>query len=58
VTVEADLHTLTKVWMGDADFADALADGLIVLGGSTRLTRRIPGWFGQHPHFAKVPSAR
>jgi DNA-binding HxlR family transcriptional regulator len=58
VTVEADLRTLTEVWMGDADFADALADGRIVLRGSSRLTRRIPGWFGQHPRFAKIPPAR
>jgi DNA-binding HxlR family transcriptional regulator len=58
VTVEADLRALTEVWMGDAGFADALADGRIVLRGSTRLARRIPGWFGQHPRFAKVRPAR
>jgi DNA-binding HxlR family transcriptional regulator len=58
VSVEADLRTLTEVWMGDADFADALADGRIVLRGPTRLTRRIPGWFGQHPVFAKIRAAR
>lgn len=57
VTVEADLCVLTKIWMGDARFADALADGLIVLHGPTQLTRRIPTWFGQHPQFAKVRPA-
>jgi DNA-binding HxlR family transcriptional regulator len=58
VTVEADLRTLTEIWMGDARFADALADGRIGLSGPTRLTRRIPAWFGQHPYFAKVQPAR
>ena len=58
VTVEADLRTLTEVWMGDTGFADALAGGRIVLRGSTRLTRRIPGWFGQHPVFAEIRPAR
>jgi DNA-binding HxlR family transcriptional regulator len=57
VTVEADLRTLTEVWMGDTGFAEALADGRIVLHGPTRLTRRIPAWFGQHPRFAMIPPA-
>jgi len=54
VTVEAELGALTQVWMGDARFVDALSDGRIVLHGPTRLTRRIPGWFGQHPVLAGV----
>ena len=54
MTVEADLPTLTKVWMGDARFADALADGRITMSGPTQLTRRIPNWFGQHPILANV----
>jgi DNA-binding HxlR family transcriptional regulator len=58
VVVEADLRTLTEIWMGDAGFADALADGRIVLRGPTRMTRRIPAWFGQHPQFARVRPAR
>jgi DNA-binding HxlR family transcriptional regulator len=58
VIIEADLRTLTEIWMGDARFTDALSDGRIALRGPTRLTRRIPVWFGQHPHFAKVSSAR
>ncbi|MGH9087098.1 MAG: winged helix-turn-helix transcriptional regulator [Acidimicrobiales bacterium] len=57
VTVEADLRTVTQVWMGDARFADALADGSITLRGPSRLTRRIPSWFGQHPRFAQVRPA-
>ncbi|MGH9081892.1 MAG: winged helix-turn-helix transcriptional regulator [Acidimicrobiales bacterium] len=58
VILEADLRALTEIWMGDAAFADALVDGRIVLRGPTRLTRRIPAWFGQHPQFAKVRPAR
>lgn len=54
VAVEADLRTLTEVWMGDARFVDALADGRITMQGPTELTRRIPGWFGQHPILAEV----
>jgi DNA-binding HxlR family transcriptional regulator len=54
VTIEADLRTLTEIWMGDARFTDALAGGRIALRGPTRLTRRIPAWFGQHPRFAQV----
>ena len=53
-TVEADLRTLTEVWMGDARFEDSVANQRIVLRGPSRLTRRIPAWFGQHPRFAKV----
>ena len=49
VVVEADLRTLTEVWMGDARFADALADGRITMRGPRDLTRRFPDWFGQHP---------
>jgi HxlR-like helix-turn-helix len=54
VTVEADLRTLTEVWMGDGRFVDALADGLITMQGPTELTRRMPSWFGQHPVLAEV----
>jgi hypothetical protein len=54
VAVEADLRALTAVWMGDARFVDALADGRITMHGPHELTRRIPGWFGQHPILASV----
>ena len=52
--VEADLRALTEVWMGDARFAAALADGRITMHGPRELTRRIPDWFGQHPILASV----
>ncbi len=58
VVVEADLRTITEVWMGDARFADGLADGRITLRGPTDLTRRVPGWFGQHPILAGVVRRR
>jgi DNA-binding HxlR family transcriptional regulator len=54
VAVDADLRTLTQVWMGDARFVDALADGRITLRGPRELTRRVPDWFGQHPILASV----
>jgi DNA-binding HxlR family transcriptional regulator len=54
VGVDADLRALTEVWMGDARFTDTLADGRITLHGPRELTRRIPGWFGQHPILAGV----
>lgn len=58
VTIEAELRALTEVWMGDVEFAEALADRRIVLRGSTRLARRIPAWFGQHPIFGQIRPAR
>ncbi|MGH9920496.1 MAG: winged helix-turn-helix transcriptional regulator, partial [Nitrososphaerales archaeon] len=57
ITVEADLSALTKIWMGDARFTDALADERITLRGPKRLIRGFPAWFGQHPHFANVRPA-
>ena len=54
VTIDADLRTLTEVWMGDAPFVDALADGRITMHGPKEITRRIPDWFGQHPILAGV----
>ncbi len=55
VTVEADLATLTRVWLGDARFAEEVAQGRIVIEGPSRLTRRFGAWFGRHPLFAAVP---
>jgi DNA-binding HxlR family transcriptional regulator len=54
VVLDADLRTLTQVWMGDATFTDALADGRITLKGQRELTRIIPDWFSQHPILASV----
>jgi DNA-binding HxlR family transcriptional regulator len=57
-TVEADLATLTQVWMGDARFDDAIEEGRIKLIGPARLTRTVPRWFGQHPVLASVARRR
>ena len=54
VLIDADLRTLTQVWMGDATFNDALADGRITLAGQRELTQIIPDWFSQHPILASV----
>jgi DNA-binding HxlR family transcriptional regulator len=54
VLLNADLRSLTQVWMGDDRFVDALADGRITLTGPREVTRRIPEWFGQHPILAGV----
>lgn len=54
VVIEADLRSLTRVWMGDAQFVDEVAAGHIVLRGPARLTGSIPRWFGQHPIMAGV----
>ena len=55
LTVEADLATLTRVWLGDARFAEEVVQGRIAIEGPTRLTRRFEAWFGRHPLFAAVP---
>jgi len=57
-TIEVELRTLTRIWMGDESFEDAVKAGLIHLSGSTRLTRAIPRWVGQHPILAAVAPAR
>jgi hypothetical protein len=54
VTIDADLRTLTEVWMGDARFVDARADGRITMHGPKEITRLIPDWLGQHPILAGV----
>jgi DNA-binding HxlR family transcriptional regulator len=58
VTIEADLRTLTRVWMGDDGFHEAIKAGTIHLAGPQRLTRAIPRWFGRHPVLATVAPAR
>lgn len=58
VVIEADVRSLTQVWMGDARFVDEVAAERIALRGPAKLTRRIPGWFGQNPIMASVERAR
>ena len=49
MVLDADLRSLTQVWMGDVRFVDALDEGRITLTGPRELTNRIPDWFGNIP---------
>lgn len=42
--VDADLATLTKVWMGDVRLGEAMRSGLVRLEGRTAFVRAFPGW--------------
>lgn len=55
--VDADLRTLTRVWMGDEAISRALTDGRITLAGVTALQRGFPGWLGRHPVLGSVGPA-
>jgi DNA-binding HxlR family transcriptional regulator len=44
--VDADLATLTRVWMGDMPLQDALGGGLIRPDGPRKLVQAFPTWFG------------
>ena len=53
VVVDADLRTLTQVWMGDVAFDDTD----IVVQGPRPLVRRLPAWIGRHPVLGSIPIA-
>jgi hypothetical protein len=59
ITVRSDPKTLTAVWMGDLDVAEALSAQSIELEGPRTLVRSFPKWFGLHP-FAAIehPTSR
>ena len=42
--VRANLETLTRLWMGDLNSADALRSGALTLEGSARLKLSIHDW--------------
>lgn len=44
--VEADLLTMTKVWLGDVRFLEAARCGASQLTGPSRFRRAFPGWLG------------
>jgi hypothetical protein len=46
LTIDADLATLTRVWMGDMRLQDALRGGLIRPDGPRKLVQAFPTWFG------------
>jgi hypothetical protein len=58
VSVNTDPKTLTAVWMGDVDIAEARSSGAIELEGRRELTRSFPKWFGLHPLFSTVEHPR
>jgi DNA-binding HxlR family transcriptional regulator len=57
VVMDAELRALTRIWMGDIAFDDAVADGSIALRGDRSLTRRIPAWLGRHPVLGSIGPA-
>lgn len=44
VYVDADLATLSRVWLGDEALAHTLRAGTVKLGGDARLARAFPSW--------------
>lgn len=44
--VEADLATMTGIWVGDYRFSEILRRGEVELRGPTSLRRSFPGWLG------------
>ena len=55
--VDADLAALTRVWMGDDTFAEAVDAGSVSVRGPAKLVRQIPEWFGQHPVLGPIAPA-
>lgn len=54
VYVDADLASMTRVWLGDLPFAEAVREKRIRLTGSPALVRQFPAWL-LLSHFAPVP---
>lgn len=55
--VNAELRSLTQVWMGDVTMAEAMTAGSIELLGAPQLASRFPGWLGHHPGLGGVAPA-
>lgn len=55
--IDADLRSLTQVWMGDRTMASALEAGDITLNGPADLRRLIPDWLGRHPVLGSIARA-
>jgi DNA-binding HxlR family transcriptional regulator len=49
LTVSANLHTMTCIWLGDLAIADALRMHTLTLAGSTALRLSFHGWIGLSP---------
>lgn len=52
--LDCELRALTKVWMGDLAWTDALRSGQLRIIGPRPLSTRVPGWIGRHD-LAAVP---
>jgi DNA-binding HxlR family transcriptional regulator len=46
VTIETDLRTMTRVWMGWSDLSSAIASRDLAIDGSSRLVAIAPKWLG------------
>jgi DNA-binding HxlR family transcriptional regulator len=57
LNLTSDVRTLTRVWMGDVGWAQALRRGSLELNGPADLRRALPGWLKLSP-FAAVPAGR
>ena len=44
IVVSADLKAITKVWLGDLRFDEALRSRSIVIEGPRKLVQALPGW--------------
>jgi DNA-binding HxlR family transcriptional regulator len=49
LTVSADLHTMTRIWLGDLGIAEALRMHTLRLAGSTALRLSFHDWIGLSP---------
>jgi len=47
LTVEADVATLYRVYMGRLSLQEAISRGQVGIDGPPRLVRAVPGWFGE-----------
>jgi len=54
VYVAADLASMTRVWLGDLPFAEAVREKKVRVTGSPALVREFPAWL-LLSHFAAVP---
>lgn len=53
-TIETDLRTLTRVWLGDLAWTAATRTGDLVVQASPSVRRAVPRWFTLSA-FASVP---
>lgn len=52
--VTADIHEFMRIWAGRSTWADAMADGTLVLTGPRALVRAFPTWFALSPFVTRV----